>query len=91
MQINRPTVLDMTPPKKSLLPTWRVFARREPVNALVETNSGSSALEMPEFSNSVFVAQEIILKIALTFSAKINAMSDILLSTMPRSFEPRSQ
>ena len=60
----------MTPPKKSLLPTWRVSARRGPVYASVETNSESSALEMSEFSNSVFVTLEIILKIALTFSAR---------------------
>ena len=55
LQIDRPTILDMTPPKKSLLPTWRAFARRGPVYASIETNSGSSALETPEFSDSLFV------------------------------------
>ena len=46
----------MTLRKKSLLPTWRAFSRRGAVYESLDASSGSSALELPDFSKSVFVA-----------------------------------
>ena len=45
----------MIPPKKSLLPNWRVFGRRRPVYTPLDGNSGLNAIEIPQFSRSVFL------------------------------------
>ena len=48
----------MNPPEKSLLPSWRAFARRRPVYAPLDDVSGSDAIEIPQVSRSVFLALE---------------------------------
>ena len=55
----------MTPPGKSLSPKWRAFARRRPIYAPLDDVPGSDAIEIPEFSRSVFLTLELILKMVL--------------------------
>ena len=82
---------DMTPPEKSLLPKWRAFAARRPGYAPLDDISGSDAIEIPQLSRSVFLALEMMFENSIDFGLIFNPQSNIPLSNMSRSFEPRPQ
>ena len=77
----------MIPLEKSLLPNWRAFARRRPVYAPLDEISGSDAIEIPQFSKSVFLALKLIFETGIDIGTNFNLQSNIFLSNMHRLFE----
>ena len=81
----------MIPTEKSLLPNWRAFAPRGPLYVPLDGNSGSNAIEIPQFNGSVFLALQLMFASSIDLGTNFNLQPNIILSNMHRLFERRPQ